>query len=592
MDPEGAWRAKALETYFESQNVELVRIPAEAHWQISHVERAIQCAKAVMNKLAKEDPEITASEALSEAVRTANEKEVVRGYSPAQHALGRAPDLSGRFHDEGPQVLPADLCENPEGDFKRTLVRMKTAEKAFVDWTYSQRLIRAQNSKGRREHVYRPGDLVYYWRFQKKGETTNRTGGFYGPARVLATETRQDEEQGSRPAHVVWIIKGDRLMKTAPEQLRPASQRESMLEDLANKGEPLPWTFSKMSQSLGKQWFEDISIELPTDVQWEEAAEQETVRPAKRLKGKQPVGPADATSMSQTGMEPMADLAMCFSAVPECFGCHEAEAFWSQERPGVEIDVPLPVSKREKKHFVHDLESYLASAIRRRGVEVSERHMNEEELRQFREAKGEEVKKFIAAQALETLPKHLQPDRSTAMRMRWVLTWKKDEIQGTTKAKARCVILGFLDPMYEHRQVAAPTMAKTTRQMFLGLAAAHGFAVAKGDVSGAFLQGRSYEGEAYVIPTAEICQAMNIEAQSVTRLKRACYGLVDAPLEWFLTVRDFLVSLGFRQCVCDPCSFALYEGKQLIGLIIGHVDDFLFAGRKGEKIWEEKMQTN
>ena len=176
VDPEGAWRAKALETYFESQNVELVRIPAEAHSQISHVERAIQCAKAVMNKLAKEDPEIPASEALSEAIRTANEKEVVRGYSPAQHALGRAPDLSGRFHDEGPQVLPADLCGNPEGDFKRTLVRMKTAEKAFVDWTYSQRLIRAQNSKGRREHVYRPGDLVYYWRFQKKGETTNRTG--------------------------------------------------------------------------------------------------------------------------------------------------------------------------------------------------------------------------------------------------------------------------------------------------------------------------------------------------------------------------------------------------------------------------------
>ena len=33
VDPEGTWRAKALEAYFEAQHVELERIPAEAHWQ-------------------------------------------------------------------------------------------------------------------------------------------------------------------------------------------------------------------------------------------------------------------------------------------------------------------------------------------------------------------------------------------------------------------------------------------------------------------------------------------------------------------------------------------------------------------------------
>ena len=32
-------------------------------------------------------PQITAAEALSEAIRVENEREVVRGYSPAQHAL-------------------------------------------------------------------------------------------------------------------------------------------------------------------------------------------------------------------------------------------------------------------------------------------------------------------------------------------------------------------------------------------------------------------------------------------------------------------------------------------------------------------------
>ena len=50
------------------------------------------------------------------------------------------------------------------------------------------------------------------------------------------------------------------------------------------------------------------------------------------------------------------------------------------------------------------------------------------------------------------------------------------------------------------------------------------------------------------------------------------------------------MSIGFQQCVCDPCSFVLYEGGKLLGLIIGHVDEFLFAGKKGEDIWEAKCK--
>ena len=48
--------------------------------------------------------------------------------------------------------------------------------------------------------------------------------------------------------------------------------------------------------------------------------------------------------------------------------------------------------------------------------------------------------------------------------------------------------------------------------------------VSKGDVSGAFLQGREYQHDAYVIPTDEICAALGIPVGSVTELKKACYG--------------------------------------------------------------------
>ena len=35
------------------------------------------------------------------------------GYSPEQHALGRAPDEHGRFHAAGPDVVPEVLGELP-----------------------------------------------------------------------------------------------------------------------------------------------------------------------------------------------------------------------------------------------------------------------------------------------------------------------------------------------------------------------------------------------------------------------------------------------------------------------------------------------
>ena len=170
---------------------------------------------------------------------------------------------------------------------------------------------------------------------------------------------------------------------------------------------------------------------------------------------------------------------------------------------------------------------------------------------------------------------------------KWRRHGKRDEASGEKKARARCVILGYLDPMYEHRQVASPTMSRSSRQVFLALAAAHKFEVAKGDVSGAFLQGREYSGE---VPKPDICHAMGIPENPVTRLRKACYGLVDAPLEWFLTVRDFLLTLGFKQCVCDPCCFVLYKDDRLRGLIAGHVDDLMFAGRMDDPLWVETCE--
>ena len=64
----------------------------------------------------------------------------------------------------------------------------------------------------------------------------------------------------------VWCVKGRRLLKCAPEQLRPASGREELLEHLSHTiSETAPWTFPRLVSELGGTEYEDLTGDLPTD---------------------------------------------------------------------------------------------------------------------------------------------------------------------------------------------------------------------------------------------------------------------------------------------------------------------------------------
>ena len=63
-------------------------VPGEAHHQIGTCEQAIKGLKEVMTKICTAEPEISPEEALATAVNTLNQRDMVRGFSPAQHILG------------------------------------------------------------------------------------------------------------------------------------------------------------------------------------------------------------------------------------------------------------------------------------------------------------------------------------------------------------------------------------------------------------------------------------------------------------------------------------------------------------------------
>ena len=206
-------------------------------------------------------------------------------------------------------------------------------------------------------------------------------------------------------------------------------------------------------------------------------------------------------------------------------------SYWTDEQAAVEIAIDLPTSGKEAEKFCQNAQAYLVSMLKRRAVEVSEKRLSAEDRAKFAAAKDKEVRNFISANAFEALPRELQPAKEQAIGMRWLLTWKVQD-DGSVKPKARAILLGYQDPQYEYRSTTAPVMTRQSRQLFLQAAANRGWRIRKGDISGAFLQGRNYHDELFCVPCEEILAAMNLPKGSITRLKRACYGLVDAPLEW------------------------------------------------------------
>ncbi|CAE7896434.1 unnamed protein product, partial [Symbiodinium sp. KB8] len=67
---------------------------------------------------------------------------------------------------------------------------------------------------------------------------------------------------------------------------------------------------------------------------------------------------------------------------------------------------------------------------------------------------------------------------------------------------------------------------------------------------------------------------------------RACYGLVDAPLEWYRSVSEFLEGIGLERTWSDACTWVWRENGELKGMVSGHVDDFLFGGSDQDPQWQ------
>ena len=608
VDPEGAWMSNETLNKLASENIFLDPIAGEAHWQLGVVENVIKTIKEIMDGLALEfGDQVSGRECLARAVGAHNEQDMVRGFSPLQHVLGRAPDVDGQLWDNAADYnqLPTVDAEKVDEEFGASHEKRRKAESLMTDAIYKRRLERAERARNRRLLIYEPGQLVHYFRRGKgKKNKPGWRGQFFGPARVLAMETVKEADGQLRPGKSVWLTHGGRLKRAAPEQLRPASDREEAIANLTDPlGAEVPWTFGRMTGELVQGEYEDIT-EKPTTAELEDAENLPTNRKNKNSTEEQPTmkrgrwqeeqaepniteqrRPKREATEVLTGQGPRRRLR---GKQPPPTA--EQVAFWNDLSASIELEVEVPESRGARKEVVADLSCFVVSQLRKKRVEVSEKKLSPKELDLMKEAKAKEVKHWIVQKVLESLPEGHQIPEERVVNMRWLLTWKFDP-QGPDgkKAKARIIIQGYQDPDLTTQETYSPTATRTSRQLFLQLAAKNRMLVEKGDVSAAFLQGRALDRELYVKLVDELAEALELPKRSIAKLRKSAYGLIAAPREWHAKVNSELTAMGFKQLHSDQAVWVLHRKNgnktELVAEVLAHVDDFLLGGRSTDPEW-------
>ena len=90
--------------------------PGEVPWQASVTENTtISIVKDSVSRIALERPDVKSTEVLSAPVLAHNEMERVRGFSPAQRALGRSPNWDPSFFDSGNETPDPSFLEHLQG---------------------------------------------------------------------------------------------------------------------------------------------------------------------------------------------------------------------------------------------------------------------------------------------------------------------------------------------------------------------------------------------------------------------------------------------------------------------------------------------
>ncbi|CAE7726789.1 RE1 [Symbiodinium sp. CCMP2592] len=544
------------------------------HEPIAEAERAIGVLKPKIEAFLRTSPVDPVRAALA-MVMTHNTQVRIHGYSPLRWTLGRDFGPGNKVGND-PGVLPAMAAAATPGTeaFMNRELRLKAAQ-SFLEYR----------------------DLVYYQRLKHPSDLPSnrlvdrprmRTTRWFGPARVLATETKGDPGD-RKPAAQVWIIASGCLKKAHVSQLRHASETERLISEASGTTVFL-WTMTSLTASLHRGAYEDLTVppRAPEDLRLpdtEELGEELTEEIDYRPEPREPmmVDERDARELVED-YEPL-DVERLLNDpdyLPTVLEAQNMSVF-TPENAVFAVTIPAPKDTAEWKKLVKNPEKF---------AEVSWAKSSPAQREAMNEAKGMEVQQWLKTKVARKVKEYVDP--TSLIRMRWVLTFKNadpdDRGNLQMKAKARIVVLGYSSPSLLKEPTTSPTMSRLSRQLILNMVCAKGWRIACADVKTAFLQARPQERQQRLLarPLPELAEAMGLAPHTAVELTGSAYGLAQAPREWFQDIRETVKKLGAKACRTDPCVWRIYDDKgKVCGIFASYVDDFLLAGNMESASWKK-----
>jgi hypothetical protein len=200
----------------------------------------------------------------------------------------------------------------------------------------------------------------------------------------------------------------------------------------------------------------------------------------------------------------------------------------------------------------------------------------------------DELENFLKRDAWEFMSRKDLPNNRKTLRCRWIF---KKKTNGSRKS--RSVIRGYeqipgVDYVESFSPLATNTTIKVTVAMTMEQMALHDdWVIEMVDVEAAFLNA-PVDTDVY-IELPEGLKEHHLKKyqplikfdirETIIKLKRAQYGLVQSPRLWMHTFAKILTKLGLVQCKTDPCLFTLHDKSgNLLAIVAVYCDDSIIAG--------------
>ena len=203
--------------------------------------------------------------------------------------------------------------------------------------------------------------------------------------------------------------------------------------------------------------------------------------------------------------------------------------------------------------------AFLVSAAKRQKSEVRLRDLDPKEIELFKKAKQGEINNWLSTGTVKRIFRPSDPRRpnSQVSLATYFGRMLRNQHPGEPdqKAKARLIVLGYMDPQLEDIPRDSPTMSKTSRMLVLQMISSEGWDLMSFDVKAAFLQGNQSGRTLGIEPVPELSEGMKLKGNEICQLVKGAYGLVDAPYLWYKTLQAELIQIRFSNDPFRPVHF-------------------------------------